>query len=188
MDGWPCQCVSRYKGQRLASGSVKIFLQVITRLGWRNHEFGHFWGFCGFVAWTTRHRIIPRTRILPTPFSCESSTEGNGKWVSWMVDCQGICCASQAHCHYKICCAFNHICKTHVEAIHLSRIVITYRTILNIGLYNRYLQRELLKLSYSITIYLYRTIHYHAVMLLKNCTPISLCIHTCYIPIQMYLL
>ena len=104
-----------------------------------------------------------------------------------MVDCQGICCASQAHCHYKICCAFNHICKTHVEAIHLSRIVITYRTILNIGLYNRYLQRELLKLSYSITIYLYRTIHYHAVMLLKNCTPISLCIHTCYIPIQMYL-
>ena len=66
-------------------------------------------------------------------------------------------------------------------------LYITYRAILNIGLYNRYLQRGLLKLSFSITIYLYRTIHYHAVMLLKNCTPISICIHTCYIPIQVYL-
>jgi hypothetical protein len=66
-------------------------------------------------------------------------------------------------------------------------LYITYRTILNIGLYNRYQQRGLLKLSYSITIYLYRTIHYHAVMLLKNCTAISLYIHPCYNPIQMYL-
>ena len=66
-------------------------------------------------------------------------------------------------------------------------LYITYRTILNIGLYNRYLQRGLLKLSFSITIYLYRTIHYHAVMLLKNCTAISLYIHPCYNPIQMYL-
>lgn len=66
-------------------------------------------------------------------------------------------------------------------------LYITYRTILNIGLYNRYLQRGLLKLRFCITIYLYRTIHYHAVMLLKNFTPISLYIHTCYIPIQVYL-
>lgn len=146
MDGWPCQCVSRYKGQRLASGSVKIFLQVITRLGWRNHEFGHFWGFCGFVAWTTRHRIIPRTRILPTPFSCESSTEGNGKWVSWMVDCLEICRASQAQCHCMICCAFNHIRKMPGIATLSFGLYITYRAIHNIGLYNWQRQKVLQKL------------------------------------------
>ena len=67
-------------------------------------------------------------------------------------------------------------------------LYITDRAILNIGLYNRYLQRGLLKLSFCITIYLYRTIHYHAVVLVKNCTPISLYIHTYYIPIQMYLI
>ena len=40
-----------------------------------------------------------------------------------IVKCLEICRAFPAHWHNKICCAFNHICKTHVEATHLSRIV-----------------------------------------------------------------
>ena len=40
-----------------------------------------------------------------------------------MVDCLEICRASQAHCHCKICCAFNHIRKTQDEATLWSRIV-----------------------------------------------------------------
>ena len=67
-------------------------------------------------------------------------------------------------------------------------LYITYRTILNIELYNRYLQRGLLKLRFCITIYLYRAIQYHAVLPVKCCTSISLYIHTCYISIQMCLL
>ena len=40
-----------------------------------------------------------------------------------IVKCLEICRAFPAHWHNKICCAFNHICKTHVETTHLSRIV-----------------------------------------------------------------
>jgi len=66
-------------------------------------------------------------------------------------------------------------------------LYITYRDILNIGSYNWQLQKGLLKHSFCIKIYLYRAIQYHAVLPVKNCTPISLYIHTCYNPIQVYL-
>ena len=56
-----------------------------------------------------------------------------------MVDCLEICCASQAHCHCMICCAFNHIRKMQDEATLGVGLYITYRTILNIGLYNTYI-------------------------------------------------
>ena len=56
-------------------------------------------------------------------------------------------------------------------------LYITYSAILNIGSYNWLLQKGLLKHRFCITIYLYRAIQYHAVVPVKNCTPISLYIH-----------
>ncbi|WP_158216054.1 hypothetical protein [Prevotella sp. P5-126] len=42
VDGWPSQRVSLYKDSKMALGSVKILSWVITPLGWRKPEFGHF--------------------------------------------------------------------------------------------------------------------------------------------------
>ena len=104
-----------------------------------------------------------------------------------MVGRLEICRAFQAHCHCTICCALKHIRKTQDEATLGVGLYITYRDILNIGSYNWQLQEGLLKHRFGITIYLYRAIQYHAVLPVKNCTPISLYLHTCYNPIQVYL-
>ena len=42
MDGWSCQRASPNKDSKLASESVEILLWVMTPLGWRIREFGHF--------------------------------------------------------------------------------------------------------------------------------------------------
>ena len=97
---------SLVEAQELASGHVKILSWVIMPIGWRNSEFGRFWGFWGFVAWKARHRIGYRARILPTPFSRKPLTEGKGKWAICMVVHLEICSALQAQCRCKICCAF----------------------------------------------------------------------------------
>ena len=96
------------------------------------------------------------------------------------------CIASQSPLHDLL--RIWHIRKTQYDAILWSGLYITYRAILNIGLYNWLLQKGLLKHRICITIYLYRAIPYHAVVLVKNCTHISLYIHPCYNSIQMYLL
>ena len=93
MDGWPCQRVSPHKDSESASGSAKILSWVITPLGWRSREFGHFWGTCGFVVWITRHRIASRARTLPTACSRKSLKEGKRKmsnldgWSSGNLPC-----------------------------------------------------------------------------------------------------
>ena len=102
---------SLVEAQELASGHVKILSWVIMPIGWRDSEFGHFWGFWGIVAWKTRHRIGYRARILPTPFSRKPLTEGKGKWAICMVVHLEICRASQANRHYTICCAFDTFAK-----------------------------------------------------------------------------
>ena len=75
------------------------------------------------VARMTRHCVGFRARTLPTAYSRKSSTWGKGKWAIRMVDRMENCRASQAPCHFMICCAFNHIRKTQDEATLWSRIV-----------------------------------------------------------------
>ena len=122
-----------------------------------------------------------------------------------MVGRLEICRASQANRHYTICCAFDTFAKRKMMSSFGADCIITYRAILNIGLYNWLLQTGLLKLRFCITAYLYRDIHYHAVapdVKLYTYTPIHLYtytsispihlypryIHKCYNPIQIYLL
>ena len=188
MDGWLCQRVNLYKDQKLASESVEILSWAITPPGWRSREFEQFWGFYGFgcMNYKTSHRFQGEDIadcLQSQIFDMRVKNEQLGWLVAW-----------KSAVHRKPIAITRFAAHLTTSAKRMSKppiwvgLYITYRTILNIGLYNRYLQRGLLKLSFSITIYLYRTIHYHAVMLLKNCTPISLYIHTCYIPIHMYLL
>ena len=58
-----------------------------------------------------------------------------------MVGLLEICCASQAHCHCKICCAFTTSVKRKMEPPFCFRLYIIYRAIHNIGLYNWHLQK-----------------------------------------------
>ena len=104
------------------------------------------------------------------------------------------CIASQSPLHDLL--RIWHIRKTQDDVILWSGLYITYRAILNIGLYNWLLQTGLLKLRFCITAYLYRDIHYHAVApdvklyTYTSISPIHLYpryIHKCYNPIQIYL-
>ena len=136
VDGWPCQRVSLYKDSKMASGSVKMLSWVMTHLGWQNHELEHFWGFWGFAAWMTRHRIGFRARTFPTAYCRKSLKEGKRKMSNWDGDWLEICCASQAQCRCKICCAFTTSVKCKMEPPFGFRLYITYRAILNMGYTN----------------------------------------------------
>lgn len=196
MDGWPCQRVSLYKDPKSGSESVEVFLWVIIPLGQRRCEFGHFWGPCDFVAWMTKHRIGSKVRTLPTAYQSliferrEREMSNLDGWSSGNLPC----IASQSPLHDLL--RIWHIRKTQDDVILWSGLYITYRAILNIGLYNWLLQTGLLKLRFCITAYLYRDIHYHAVApdvklyTYTSISPIHLYpryIHKCYNPIQIYL-
>ena len=100
-----------------------------------------------------------------------------------MVGCLEICCASQAHCHCTICCAFNHIRKMQDEATLGVGLYITYRAILNIGSYNRLLQKGLLKHRF-----LYNDISVQGYTVPCRSAGEKLYTYITYIPIHSYML
>ena len=187
MDGWPCQRVSLYKDSKMASGSVRILSWVMTHLGWqkkpRIRAFLRLLGLCCLND-KTSHRFQGENISDGLLSQIFERREKENEQLGWLIV-------------WKSAVHFQPIGITRFAA-HLSRpkmpditilafgLYITYRAILNIELYNWLLQKGLLKHRFCITIYLYRAIQYHAVLPVKNCTPISLHIHTCYNPIHMY--
>ena len=153
MDGWLCQRVNLYKDQKLASESVEILSWAITPPGWRSREFEQFWGFYGFgcMNYKTSHRFQGEDIadcLQSQIFDMRVKNEQLGWLVAW-----------KSAVHRKP------IAITRFAA-HLSRpkmpdittlafgLYITYRAILNIGLYNWLLQKGLLKLRFCIIVYL----------------------------------
>ena len=173
----------------MISGRFKILSWVITPLGWQKPRIGAFlrllWLRC--LNDKTSHRFqgegiadCLQSQIFDRRERKMSNLDGLTAW-KFAVHRKPIAIARFAA--YSTTSA-----KRKMKPRFGVGLYITYRDILNIGSYNWQLQKGLLKHRFCITIYLYRAIQYHAVLPVKNCTPISLYIHTCYNPIQMYLI
>ena len=121
-----------------------------------------------------------------------------------IVKCLEICRAFPAHWHNKICCAFNHICKTHVETTHLSRIVYhlqdytQYRVIQQVstkGIVETQLQyNDIFVQDYTLPcrhavekLYTYIPMHSYMLYPYTDVLDITLYRYTCYTPIPIYL-
>ena len=153
LEEWPYRCgriaLPAHKplveAQELASGHVKILSWAITPPGWRSREFEQFWGFYGFgcMNYKTSHRFQGEDIadcLQSQIFDMRVKNEQLGWLVAW-----------KSAVHRKP------IAITRFAA-HLSRpimpdittlafgLYITYRAILNIGLYNWQPQKRLQKL------------------------------------------
>ena len=137
VDGWLCQRVSPHKDSKLAPGSVKILLWLIIPPGWRKPESGYFWSFCGFCCQNDEasHRFQDEDTADCLQSQFFERREKENEQLGWLT-------VWKSAVHRKpiaivwFAAHSTTSAKSKMKPPFGAGLYITYRAILNMGLYN----------------------------------------------------